>query len=119
MIVSNAEPIVSIVTVPEAGAVHANQIEWPPALPAWVGAAPPGGGVHATQLDCPPALPAGFGSPASFVAPTFEPVVLPDAAETAWALANMSFAGALDELAIVHVWLAGVWSVLPAASVAR
>ena len=61
----------SIVAVPLAGAVHANQTEAPPALPAW------------------------FGSPGSFVAPTFEPVAEPLEPEIDCAFANMSFAGPL------------------------
>ena len=51
----------------DAGAVHAYQTEWPPALPAW------------------------FGSPGSFVAPTFEPLTTPFVSFSTVAFANMSF----------------------------
>jgi hypothetical protein len=51
--VSKLEPEVLTVAVPELGAVHAYQIEAPPAFPAWL------------------------GSPVSFVAPTFDPVAVP------------------------------------------
>jgi hypothetical protein len=51
----------------DAGAVHAYQTEWPPALPAW------------------------FGSPDSFVAPTFERLTTPFVSLRTIGLANMSF----------------------------
>ena len=65
----------SIVAVPLAGAVQRYQIEAPPALPAW------------------------FGSPGSFVAPTFEPVAVPLEPAIVWAFANMSLAGAAADFA--------------------
>jgi hypothetical protein len=38
-------------------------------------------------------FPAWFGSPDSFVAPTFDPAAVPLAPVIAWAFANISFAG--------------------------
>jgi hypothetical protein len=98
--VSNVEPAVSIVTEPVAGAVHANQIEWPPAFPAWL------------------------GSPGSFVMPTVVAVVEPLAPDSVVAFAKASFedgggGGGGAGAWIVHVRDAGVASAFPAASVAR
>ena len=53
------------------------------------------GAAQRYQTDAPPELPAIEGSPVSFVAPTFEPVAVPDAPVTDCAFANMSFCGAV------------------------
>jgi hypothetical protein len=74
--VSKLEVCVSTVALPVAGATQRYQIEAPPLFPAW------------------------FGSPASLVAPAFDPVAVPLDPEIDWALANMSFAGA----APVRAW---------------
>jgi hypothetical protein len=76
--------------------------------------------VHEYQTDLPPPFPAWFGSPASFVAPTFVPVALPLVPDRAVAATKASFAGA-DGLGDTTVQLrdAGVPSTFPAPSVAR
>src|ERR1035441_5693134 len=68
--VSNALPAVLKVTVPLAGATQRNQTEAPPVFPAW------------------------FGSPASLVAPTVLPDVVPETPAIVVALAKLSLAGA-------------------------
>ncbi len=49
--------------------------------------------VQRYHTDAPPELPAWLGSPASLLAPTFEPFAVPVAPASVWALANMSSAG--------------------------
>jgi len=75
-------------------------------------------GVQRYQIECPPTLPAFAGSPVSFVAPTVEPVSVPESAGSACAFANRSFAGApeVEGAVIVQVWLAGDGSTVPALS---
>src|SRR5688500_8869508 len=73
--VSKPLPAVSIVTVAVFGAVHANQIDLPPALPAW------------------------FGSPASLVAPIVVADVVPLPPAIVLAAASASFATPGDETA--------------------
>src|SRR5438128_1115618 len=79
MIVSKSEPAVAKVAWPVAGAVHVYQTEAPPMFPA------------------------GFGSPASFVASTFEPVTLPVGPLRTCALAKLSLAGAAADAAVVAI----------------
>jgi len=50
---------------------------------------PDADGVHCHQTEAPPVLPAWFGSPDSFVAPTLEPVVEPDAPDSVIALVKL------------------------------
>src|SRR5215213_3898526 len=61
--------MVSTVTVPPAGASHFHQTDFPPALPAW------------------------FGSPGSFVAPSFPPVKSPPTPPIRRASEKESFVG--------------------------
>jgi hypothetical protein len=67
--VSKLEPNVEIVTGPVCGAVHEYQTDAPPLLPAW------------------------FGSPGSLFAPTFVPVVEPEAPLIVCAAEKLLFAG--------------------------
>ena len=63
-------PAVLNVVGPPAGAVHENQIEWPPALPAWVGSPASLVAVVFVPLQHPVAPYSGCGeAKASFVAP--------------------------------------------------
>jgi hypothetical protein len=63
-------PAVSTLSSPSAGAVHRYQTDFPPASPAW------------------------FGSPISFVAPTFDPATLPEGVARSCEAAKSSFVGA-------------------------
>src|SRR5690242_6100125 len=69
-IVSKLLPEVELVTLPDAGAVQNHQTDAPPAVYETI-----------------------EGSPASFVAPTFEPVTFADEPLRTVALANISFTG--------------------------
>src|SRR3954453_22896213 len=81
--VSKPLPQVSTVVVPELAAVQRNQIDAPPARPAW------------------------SGSPTSFEAPRLEPVTVtdPEAGEITRASAKESFVTAAPAVAKDHVRL--------------
>ena len=53
----------------------------------------PLGAVQTYHTECPPALPAWFGSPASLVAPTFEPLTLAELPDKPPASTKLSLAG--------------------------
>src|SRR5690242_17199206 len=78
--VSNVLPNVSMVTVPDAGAVHAHHTDFPPAFPA-----------------C-------FGSPASFVAFTFVPEADTDEPWSRARLTKLSLAGAVVVVEELTCW---------------